>query len=844
MRSVLRIAVVLITISAAWLFGTVPKAGAAPVAQGQFVAAKDGHLLLNGKPFRFGGVNMYWLGLDENVDGIDYPTFFRIRDGLMSAKLMNAGVVRAHTLGISVGDPKSLEPALDQFNPQAFATIDYAIAEAGRLGIKLSIPLIDEWNYYHGGRDQFVKWRGLTDRNAFYTDPVVISDFQEYVSHLLEHRNPYTGLRYVDDPTIMSWELGNELNNMPASWITTMSNFLHHEAPKQLITAGQQGGINPATLTAAGVNIVQVHYYPPTAAQVSADASTVTQAGKVFVAGEYGSNSATDDLLQQVAADQNVSGALAWSLFPRHDDHGYVQHDDGFTLHIPGDDAAMRAHVDAITKFDAAMGGQAGRPALQQPLITSVDKRGGLNRIAWRGDAGADAYRVERRANGGQWQTVGTGLTDNDTPWLDLSTPAADVSYRVAALDRQGAVVATSEPMQVGADSNLLVDPLESWRHVHDHNGLVVTPTDDGVTVAPAPGGQGSASWAVPDLTSLTATISSVSPQPRLLVEVPNGTGWRWVKTTLTAAGSHRYRLIAADLGGADTVRLRWPHGSTANVSEVAIASATDSPGNDIPAAFTLTSPTPGSTDAPLGGGLEWTAAADASFYSVLISQHADLSDPIVNVDQQFATSYDYAPGFDPETTYYVKITAHNRAGVRDLTGSPVSFTTRAVPAEGYVVDNFEGYASDADLQTAYQRNTGGDPITPTLTAGADGGQAMALDYQLQSSYYAGVMHSYADPQDWRGTGGIRLWVDPDGTDNTLSLQFRASGTYWEAPVPLSGNGPQVVTLPYSSFANPPWAEPGPLNLRSVTDFAIYIGGGTTGPQRLVVDDISAYKAP
>ena len=49
-------------------------------------------------------------------------------------------------------------------------------------------------------------------------------------------------------------------------------------------------------------------------------------------------------------------------------------------------------------------------------------------------------------------------------------------------------------------------------------------------------------------------------------------------------------------------------------------------------------------------------------------------------------------------------------------------------------------------------------------------------------------MHSYADPQDWRGTGGIRLWVDPDGTDNKLSLQFRASGTYWEAPVPLSGD--------------------------------------------------------
>ena len=66
----------------------------------------------------------------------------------------------------------------------------------------------------------------------------------------------------------------------------------------------------------------------------------MTEAGKVYIAGEFGSGSATDELLTAVADDPNVSGATYWSLFPHADHYGYVQHDDGFTLHHPGDDAA------------------------------------------------------------------------------------------------------------------------------------------------------------------------------------------------------------------------------------------------------------------------------------------------------------------------------------------------------------------------------------------------------------------------------------------------------------------------------------------------------------------------
>ena len=40
-----------------------------------------------------------------------------------------------------------------------FASIDYALYKAGQLGLKLIIPLTDNWNYYHGGLHDFLGWR-------------------------------------------------------------------------------------------------------------------------------------------------------------------------------------------------------------------------------------------------------------------------------------------------------------------------------------------------------------------------------------------------------------------------------------------------------------------------------------------------------------------------------------------------------------------------------------------------------------------------------------------------------------------------------------------------------------
>ncbi|MEV4351649.1 cellulase family glycosylhydrolase [Actinoplanes sp. NPDC049596] len=387
-----------------------------------FVKRAGSQLVLNGKQFRFAGTNIYWLGLDENVGGVDYPTQFRIRDALDTAKAMGLTVVRSHML-VSSGSEKTLLPSKEAgYNDDAFRTVDYAIAYAGKVGLRLVLPLTDNWAYYHGGHADFTKPYGLPD-SAFYTDPRVIADYQAYVGHVMRHRNPLTGKRLIDDPTVMAWELGNELEGMTPDWINQNAKLFSEWAPRQLIAAGRRFDIDPDTLAAPDVDIVDVHYYPPTSAKVAADAATVAASGKVYIAGEYASTSASAAFFQPLIGDRNVTGMLSWSLFGHNDQYGYVQHDDGFTFHYPAGAAQ--------TAYAVALGAKPATRPVGAPLITGIDKVGGINVLKWRGAAGADGYRVERRTAYGSWRPAHSGLlTDDDPPWQDR-TNNGDAWYRV-----------------------------------------------------------------------------------------------------------------------------------------------------------------------------------------------------------------------------------------------------------------------------------------------------------------------------------------------------------------------------------------------------------------------------
>lgn len=354
------------------LAAPVPAGAASTSTSSRFVTRSGGTLLLDGRAWRFTGVDMYWLGLDDNVtdaEGPTRPTRARIDSGFAGARAAGATVVRAHTLGISVGCGRCLEPSPGVFDDSAFGPIDDAVASARQHGVRLMVPLTDEWNYYHGGKRTFTRWRGYPDdasetaatspaqRDAeahFYTDPLVIGDFRAYVAHLLDHVNPQTGLRLGNDPTIAVWETGNELWDAPPSWTEQTAAYLKSLAPRALVADGSAATgkhVVDAALDAPSVDVVGGHFYPVDAAWAGSDAAVAEAHGKAYVVGEYPvSGAGTAAFQHALALDTHVAGTLAWTLLPYQEDGTPEPHGDGYAFHSPGATPAETAQVAGLLR--------------------------------------------------------------------------------------------------------------------------------------------------------------------------------------------------------------------------------------------------------------------------------------------------------------------------------------------------------------------------------------------------------------------------------------------------------------------------------------------------------------
>ncbi|KAI4153233.1 MAG: hypothetical protein LQ340_002442 [Diploschistes diacapsis] len=366
---------------------------------------RDGtKLKIDGQHFTTSGANVYWLGLDENVIppkgqpfyapfNASYPTFGRITEIMNTLNTMGANVIRSQTLGVSVGNPLSVMPSLGVVNQQAFKSIDWAVYQAREHGLRIFAPLIDNYDYYHGGKYDFLRFRGINISSTaspvsplvqqFYTNATIISDFKNYIHALLTHRNPYTNLTYAEDPTIFAYETGNELGgpifgdmDVPISWTTEISAYVKQLAPKKLVVDGTYG-INKNHLPIQTIDIVSDHYYPRNLTKLDADIALAGSAGKPYIVGEYAWNDYNygnppsgpplAEFLAAIQARQNmtdpvVTGDLFWSLF-MHDVPNcniYVNHSDGFALQYGNplntptnnsDIATIRQHLFAMRAF-------------------------------------------------------------------------------------------------------------------------------------------------------------------------------------------------------------------------------------------------------------------------------------------------------------------------------------------------------------------------------------------------------------------------------------------------------------------------------------------------------------
>jgi hypothetical protein len=418
----------------------------------QFVTRSGSTLYVGATAFRFAGFNLSAPAVANNwlPDGAGYDrdvlTHFQIDDAMATANEMGVTVVRVWSAANTLGSVQAQAQSSTYFaaiNATSLQQTDYVLESAAAHNVRVIFTLLEGYNCQGrvtGGKDVISDWTG-TDCTNFYTDAAQIAAFENFITSILTHTNPLTGVAYRNDPTILGWEIENEGQGTTA-WNTTMSSYIKGVDPNHLVIWGSnQVGTAPTSsdLAISNIDIYNTHQYA--GAWDSSIADTVAGASKAYIVEEYSLDEATSAQFSTDEGDTNFSGDLFWELVTHGDTHGW-NHLDGhpftgdiYAGYYPGYSSSDQATMQLIRTHAYNMSG-ISVPSHQvpaQPTIMAVDVTGSGYDIWWRGSAGASSYTIERSTTGptsGFSTICNQCATDWDSPWTD-STASGEVWYRI-----------------------------------------------------------------------------------------------------------------------------------------------------------------------------------------------------------------------------------------------------------------------------------------------------------------------------------------------------------------------------------------------------------------------------
>ncbi len=436
-----------------------------------FITARDGKLFDGNQEFPFISFNIpNLLEIEDNVAFTNenpwrLPDAFEINDALETVREAGGTVARTYVISVqrtndAPGTPRYvIGPG--NFNEQAFRVMDEVLSTANRTGVRLIIPLVDNWPWM-GGRAEYAGFRGKT-KDDFWTDPQLIADFKQTIHFILTRTNTLTGVRYSDDKSILCWETGNELSSPPA-WTREIARYIKSLDTNHLVMDGFNTSVlREESLEIPEVDIVTTHHYPGKAnsfVKPIQENAARAKGKKAYVIGEFGFVS-TEQMGATMTAisDSGASGGLLWSLRFRNRDGGFYWHSEPFgnnlykAFHWPasplGDPydeekllTMVRSNAFGIRKLPLA--------AIPIPAAPTLLPITDAAQISWQGSVGARSYQVERSPKpSGEWRVVATNVDEAFTQYrpqfADESVPAGNWFYRVRARNGSG----VSEPSNI-----------------------------------------------------------------------------------------------------------------------------------------------------------------------------------------------------------------------------------------------------------------------------------------------------------------------------------------------------------------------------------------------------------
>lgn len=232
-----------------------------------FVQVEDGEFVRDGEILRFVGTN-FWYGpmIASEGRGGNRERLHKELDTLKAIGVTNLRILVGSDgpegVAYKVEPVLQLEPGV--YNDTLLRGLDYLLDQMARRDMYAVLYFNNSWEW-SGGYGQYLEWAGdgkallpSVDGYENYVDHVsrfVRNDkakelYYSHVRNIVTRTNTVTGKPYKDDPTIFSWQIGNEPRAFArdsvtkaafAEWMCSSATLIKSLDPNHMVSTGSEG---------------------------------------------------------------------------------------------------------------------------------------------------------------------------------------------------------------------------------------------------------------------------------------------------------------------------------------------------------------------------------------------------------------------------------------------------------------------------------------------------------------------------------------------------------------------------------------------------------------------------
>ena len=259
------------------------------IDKSSFVQTEKGDFILDSKAYTYIGTN-YWYAAFVAMDQKGKERIVRELDFLKEAGVLNLRLM-ASGEGPKT-EPFRITPTLQEsvgdWNENVLTGLDFVLAEMGKRNMK-GVLCLNNFFYWSGGMAQYVSWftgekipypeehswdEYMRFSARFYTLPKATKLYNDLIEKLVSRKNTITNVLYVNDPTIMSWQLANEPREFGHDkkyfkWVKKSSDLIRKLDKNHLICIGNEGILDnlvgstyKKTAALKNINYLTVHLWP------------------------------------------------------------------------------------------------------------------------------------------------------------------------------------------------------------------------------------------------------------------------------------------------------------------------------------------------------------------------------------------------------------------------------------------------------------------------------------------------------------------------------------------------------------------------------------------------------